>query len=241
MKPTAKPAGEPPDDIRRYLESKGLRPSWSWRDVWQEEHAVAFAVAKAMTDDVLAALQQAVADAVASGLPFSTFRKNIETTLAELGWWGFKEQKNPDTGKTERVELGTPRRLNVIYQTNGRVARAVGQWQRIQRTKSSRPYLLYELGPSQVHRPEHEAWAGTIRKVDDPLWLTLAPPNGWGCKCRLRQLSQREADDAGGETTGPELEWVETTDEKTGDTVRHPKGVDPEWAYNPGEAARPAG
>lgn len=241
MIPTTQPAGDPPDDVRRYLEEKGIRPTWSWREVWQEEHGVAFAVAKAMSEDVLAALQQAVADAVASGLTFDTFRKNLETTLSELGWWGFKEQTNPDTGEAERVELGTPRRLKVIYDTNGRVARAVGQWQRIQRTKSSRPFLLYELGPSIHHRPEHVAWAGSIRSVDDPIWATLMPPNGWGCKCRVRQLSRAEADAAGGETTGPELEWVETTDKKTGETTTHPKGVDPEWAYNPGEAARPAG
>lgn len=241
MRVTAGPAGEPPDSIRAYLERKGLRPSWSWREVWQEEHAVAFAVAKAMGEDLLVELRRAVADAVAGGLPFETFRRKLEPTLGAMGWWGVKEQVNPDTGETERVELGTPRRLRIIYQTNGRVARAVGQWQRIQRTKASRPFLQYQLGPSVEHRPEHVAWAGTIKSVDDPLWSTLMPPNGWGCKCRVVQLSQAEADAAGGESVGPELEIVETTDPETGETVSHPRGVDPEWAYNPGAAARPAG
>lgn len=241
MQVTTGPAGDVPDAVREYLEAKGLRPSWSWREVWQEEHAVAFAVAKAMGVDLLTELQRAVADAIAGGLTFETFRRKLEPTLGALGWWGVKEEINPDTGEAERVELGTPRRLRIIYQTNGRVARAVGQWQRIQRTKASRPFLIYELGPSMEHRPEHVAWAGSIRPVDDPIWAVLMPPNGWGCKCRVRQLSQTEADAAGGVTTGPEIDVVETTDPETGESVQHPKGVDPEWAYNPGASARPAG
>ena len=36
-----------------------------------------------------------------------------------------------------------------------RVARAAGQWARIQRTKEARPYLVYELGPAEKHRPLH--------------------------------------------------------------------------------------
>lgn len=240
MQVTTGPAGEPPDAVRAYLEAKSLRPTWSWREVWQEEHGVAFAVAKAMAVDLLAELQRAVAEAIAGGLTFETFRAKLEPTLGALGWWGVKEQVNPDTGRPEQVELGTPRRLGIIYRTNGRVARAVGQWQRIQRTKASRPFLIYELGPSVEHRPEHVSWAGSIREVDDPLWSMLMPPNGWGCKCRVRQLNRSEAEAAGGVTAGPELDLVETTD-ADGNTVTHPRGVDPEWAYNPGAAPRASG
>ena len=65
---------------------------------------------------------------------------------------------DPETGETREVELGSPRRLKTIYSTNMRTARAAGQWERIQRTKATHPYLLYELGPSGEHRPEHVAW-----------------------------------------------------------------------------------
>lgn len=221
---TAKP-GKVPQAVRKYLEEKGLTPSWNWDEVWQEEHAEAFTVAKAMGKDVLEALRQAVDVAIESGLPFAEFKKNLRTTLAELGWWGVKDVENPKTGEVERVELGTPRRLKVIYVTNARVARAVGQWERIQKTKEDRPFLIYELGPSQQHRAEHEAWAGTILKVDDPAWGKMFPPNGWGCKCRVRQLSEAEADRKGGAGKAPD-------DLDT--------GIDPEWSYNPGDAPRRA-
>ena len=240
MKVTTSEPGKLPESVRKYLEGKGLKPSWNWDEIWQEEHAAAFTVAKAMGLDVLKTLRDAVTVAIAEGQSFDEFRRRLPDVLAALGWWGFQDQINPKTGETERVELGTPRRLKVIYVTNGRVARAVGQWQRIQRTKKTRPFLIYELGPSQNHRPEHAAWAGSIRPVDDPIWGTLMPPNGWGCKCRVRQLSKQEAADLGGETTGPELEYVDAVDPQTGDTVSVPRGVDPEWAYNPGASERQA-
>ena len=62
-------------------------------------------------------------------------------------------------------------------------------------------------------------------KVDDPAWDTMFLPNGWGCKCRVRQLSEREANDLGGESTAPSAEDIAA-------------GIDPEWSYNPGEAPR---
>lgn len=221
MKVKAAEPGKVPRAVRKYLEEKGLKPSWDWDEVWQEEHAHAFTVAKAMAQDVLAALREAVDAAIEGGLPVGEFKKRVRDTLAQLGWWGVQNRKNPKSGEIEKVELGTPRRLKTIYITNARVARAVGQWQRIQATKDHRPYLIYELGPSEHHRPEHESWAGTILKVDDAAWNKMYPPNGWGCRCRVRQLSEAEADRKGGETDAPDVSSIE-----------------PEWAYNPGAAGR---
>jgi hypothetical protein len=61
-----------------------------------------------------------------------------------------------------------------------RVSRSAGQWQRIDRTKKTLPYLVYYLGPSANHRDEHVGWAGTILPVDHPWWDTHFVPNGWG-------------------------------------------------------------
>ena len=138
------------------------------------------------------------------------------------------------TGDDREVELGSPRRLKTIYRANLRTARAAGQWERIQRTTATHPYLLYELGPSEEHRPEHVAWAGTLLRADDPWWRTHYPPNGWGCKCRVRQVSRREAERLGGVTARPASPTREWTNKRTGDTMRVPRGIDPGWDHNPG-------
>ncbi|WP_201341664.1 phage minor head protein [Abyssogena phaseoliformis symbiont] len=74
------------------------------------------------------------------------------------------------TGKTKMAQLGLPRSLYTIYDTNKSTAYAAGQWQRIQQTKDSHPYLLYQLGPNAEHRPEHQSFSQLLLSVDDPFW-----------------------------------------------------------------------
>ena len=121
-----------------------------------------------------------------------------------------------------------------------RTARTAGQWERIQRTRDLLPYLVYSLGPSQVHRDQHVGWAGLILPVDDPWWNTHFPPNGWGCRCRVRQVSARERDrllarEGGGfRAEAPAVRTREWVNPATGDVRRVAEGVDPGWDYNPG-------
>lgn len=89
VKVTAAEPGKVPAAVRRYLEDKGLKPSWDWDDVWQEEHAAAFTVAKAMGQDVLETLRQAVDTAIEGGQTFPEFKKRVRDVLAELGLRGW--------------------------------------------------------------------------------------------------------------------------------------------------------
>lgn len=220
-----------------YLEGKGFKPAFHWQDVWAEEHAHAFTVAKAIDMDVLSALRSEVERAVRDGIPFKEFAATLEPRLQELGWWGKKRQVDPATGEEKIVQLGSPRRLKTIYWANTRSAYAAGQWERAQRTKMALPYFVYELGPSENHRPDHQAWANrpTILPVDHEFWDTHFCPNGWGCKCRLRQISRFEAEGLGGATSAPEIVWKDFTNKRSGEVTRVPQGVDPGWHTNPGK------
>jgi len=190
--PTPFISSPPPADALAWFRAKGLKLGFDYRDVWREEHAIAFTVAKIMQLDVLADVRTAVDQALAEGQTFRDFQKRLTPVLQEKGWWGIQEMTDPLTGEVKQVQLGSPRRLRVIYDTNLRTARAAGQWERIQRTKESLPYLLYTVGPSREHRPEHLSWHGTLLPVDDPFWRTHFTPNGWGCRCRIRQVSHWE-------------------------------------------------
>ncbi|MEI2742727.1 MAG: phage minor head protein [Candidatus Competibacter sp.] len=184
--------GPPPKEALEWFRAKGLKIGFDWRDVWREEHAAAFTVAKIMRLDLLADVRAEVDRALAEGLTFRDFQKRLAPMLQEKGWWGVQDMADPQTGEVRQVQLGSPRRLRVIYDTNLRTARAAGQWARIQKTREGLPYLLYTVGPSREHRPEHLSWHGTLLPVDDPWWKTHFVPNGWGCKCRIRQISRRE-------------------------------------------------
>ena len=52
---------------------------------------------------------------------------------------------NPKTGEIKPVQLGSPRRLEIIYDTNLRTAHAAGAWEGIQDTKAFFPYLRYSV------------------------------------------------------------------------------------------------
>ena len=228
----------PSPEVKRFLEQKALKPSFDWRDVWAEEHAIAFTVAKTTGFDVLEDIHEALRQAIEEGLPFAEFRKRLEPILRKKGWWGRKKVVDPLTGELRDAQLGSRRRLRTIYNANMRSARAAGQWERAQRTKRMLPYFEYRLGPSKQHRPHHEAWARapTILPVDDPFWDTHYPPNGWGCKCWLRQISRREAARKGGPGESPVIEYRNWINRRTGEMEKIPVGIDPGWHTNPGKA-----
>ena len=226
--------GPVPAEALEFFRAKGLRPSFYYLDVAAEEHALAFTVAKSTGFDILEDVKAALDEHLAEGKTFESFRRELTPILEQKGWWGEKEVVDPQTGDKRLAQLGSPRRLKTIFRANMRSARAAGQWQRIQRTRQTHPFLLYRLGPSEEHRAEHVEWAGTLLEADDDWWQTHFPPNGWGCKCWVRQVSSREAERLGGRKAPRPPDLVEWTNPRTGLTQRVDRGLDPSWAGNPG-------
>lgn len=228
--------GPVPVDALQFIKNKGLKSSFSWLDIWREEHAHAFTVAKATQVDVLQSIRAEVEKAIESGTTLREFQRDLTPTLQRLGWWGKQEVADPQTGELIEAQLGSPRRLKTIYRANLRSARSAGQWHRAQRTKVALPYFKYSLGPSEHHREEHVAWDGTILPVDHPFWSTHMPPNGWGCKCRVRQVSQVEMERKGLQVSAdPEVKLAEFVNKRSGEVVKIPEGIDPGWDSNPGK------
>ncbi|MBK1868264.1 phage minor head protein [Aestuariivirga sp. YIM B02566] len=235
MKATIKISSEPSPEVMRFFEEKSLRPSFNWRDVWGEEHAHAFTVAKSAGFDILTDVRGAVADALREGKTFETFQAELEPILRGKGWWGKKKLIDPKTGELVDAQLGSARRLRVIYEANVRSARAAGQWERAQRTKAALPYFEYRLGPSERHRPHHVEKAGIILPIDDPFWDEWFPPNGWGCKCWLRQISRSAASAAGGVSARPIVPRRRYENTRRGIVEELPVGIDPGWQTSPGK------
>lgn len=230
-----------PPEVPRYFADKGLKPRFSWLDVWGEEHAYSFTVAKAVEVELLTTLRDGLKRAIDAGQGFEAWRAELRPELQRLGWWGKRQVSDPLGRQPDKtVDFSAPRRLQTIFSANMRSARAAGQWERIQRTKDALPYLLYVRTTSYQPRPQHLAWAGTILPADDPWWSTHFPPNGWNCKCAVRQVSRREATDKltqpGYSDERPPLDPKGFLNRRTGEIVRVPDGIDPGWAHNPGLA-----
>ena len=174
--------GPVPKEAVAFFKAKklNLHPSFSHLDVAAEEHALGFTVAKSTGYDILGDVHEALEEHLRGGGTLRTFSKELTPILKKKGWWGEQEVKDPETGDPVTAQLGSPHRLRTIFESNMRSARAAGQWQRIQRTKRTHPYIRYGRSTSVERREEHAAWEGTLLPADDPWWDTHFPPNGWG-------------------------------------------------------------
>lgn len=234
------PFGLPPEEAVKFFQQKGFAFSFDWRDVYGKAHARAFTVAKATQLDVLADLRFAVDKAIRTGGTLGEFKKGLRPLLQQKGWWGEKEVIDPKDGVSKLVQLGSPARLRTIYETNLRQAMAAGREEKFERVKDRRPYARYVCILDGRERAEHKAWHGTVLPLDHPWWEQHTPPNGWGCRCKKQQLSERDLVRYGYNVSAepPPTEYRVWTNERTGETTRVPKGIDPGFDYNPGKAPR---
>lgn len=227
-----------PVDALAYFERQGLRTSVNWSEMQHVEFARDFTVAKIAKLDMLTGMHNFIQQGLADGATRPQIEAGIIAQLKREDMWGLVTDKSK-TGTAEPVFFG-PRRVANMVATNIRVARAAGQWERIQRAKADRPYLLYRHKPCRHPRYWHLKWDGTILPVDHPWWRKHFPPNGWGCGCIVIQLSEADLRrrklkvSAAPPDEGPVRRWERPA---TGDVHFVPAGIDPGWDYNPGVAS----
>ena len=214
--------------------------TFSWQDLWQQEHGRHFTVSRLARLDLLQAIQEGLSRSVAGDLSRRDWMRDTEQLLAQAGWWGEKQVLDPATGKLVKTTFD-PARLKLIYDTNTRQAAAAGQWERIQRTKRALPYLRYITKRDDRVRPQHASWDNVTLPVDDAFWQTHYPPNGWRCRCRVVGVSQAEYDRGEGPTGAPLVKEAPATpstpfiNKRTGEVSQVPAGVDPGFDFNPGQ------
>lgn len=244
-----------PRQALEYIRNKKLRPAFSYKDVWNEEHATAFTVAKAMQLDVLSDIKGAVEKAIENGTTFEQFKKELKPTLMQKGWWGKKKMTDPLTGETIAAQLGSDRHLKTIYSTNLRSAYQKGQYDRTMES-DLHPYLMYRIGPSLRHREQHVRWNNLIRPKDDPIWNYIFPPNGYGCKCYTVAVTEARkqkyecdgvpAYDPGARKTvrvpvhteAPKMTYKVYENVRKGIIERIPAGITPGFNWNQGKSDR---
>ena len=69
--------------------------------------------------------------------------------------------------------------------------------------------------------------------MNDPIWQIITSPNGYGCKCWIKQLTRRQTEQYGITSDDDPVGETETyTNPKTGETYPVPIGVEPSFAHN---------
>lgn len=225
------------------LQRRGLDlfPSGHWATVWQNQHHAGFTVARSAGFDILKDIHTALLQAKAQGLTFNDFRRDLIPALQRKGWWGRRDITDPLTGEARSVQLGSVRRLRTIFDVNMRVSAAQGRWEQQQQLKDTNPYLRYIGILDSRIRPQHRRWHNTVLPIDHPWWKTHYPPNGWKCRCRTMAVTREDAEQNGWKIGAPPDEGTRFwTNPATGEIIEVPVGIDPGWAYNPGDVSRAA-
>ncbi len=184
----------PPEQAVEFLRSKGLQVSESWRDLWQTAHRRAFTVARSAGYDVLEDIRSALVESMSKGESYQQFIDKLTPTLQAKGWWG--KEIDYETGEitvypgTSRpVELGSPRRLKLIYEQNMQTAFQAGRWRGMKAATATHPFWRYVAVLDNRTRPTHRAMHGRVFRHDDAGWSVAYPPNGWKCRCRAQPLT----------------------------------------------------
>jgi SPP1 gp7 family putative phage head morphogenesis protein len=203
-----------------FLKSKLPERSLAWDDLAGPVNAKVFTVAGATSLSVVTDLHKAITDAADNGTTITEFRKAFDKTVAQSGW-----SYNGSRGWRTRI----------IFDANLRSAHMAGRWSQIWAGRDRRPFLQYRTAGDARVRPQHRQWNGIVRAITDAFWSVFYPPNGWGCRCTVRALTQSEID-AKGLTVDTAPFPVQTrTVTKAGEpTDVVPVGVDPGWDHNVG-------
>ena len=218
----------PPEEIVKWFQDKGLSFSWNWDDIIKDAHARAFTAAKVMKLDILQELKNEVDKIFTHGITYNTFRKELEPILKRLGWWGKVKAAdvpgyNPESGVDPEkiVQLGSPKRLETIFQTNSNVAYNAGRYKFQMQNAASRPYWMYMQLERKHKRKAHAFYANKVFMWDDPIWDKIYPPNGFNCGCYVIALSKEEFESRG-------LKLSQGSDVRV--------DVAEGWDYNPGKS-----
>lgn len=205
------PVAVPTPGIVAWIDAKATTEIDNWNEIGPEEYARAFTAARTAGYDVVRDLYDGFRAALAANQGEVEFAKAVTPILRAKGWMA------------DADDAQLARRLAVIFDTNLRISRAVGQWQRVQATKAALPYLFYSATLDSRVRPSHAAMHGTIAPVDHPIWNRWYPPCGYRCRCVVRQMTRSQALRAGGVTDEAEL-----------DRRLREHQPDAGWDFNPG-------
>lgn len=221
--------GLPPERAVEYFRSRGLQLAGDWKQAAAAARAGAFSVAGVLKADVLQDLRSAMDRAVADGITFHDWRRQVRAQLASKGYLS-KVPAEPDTGEVLPGRgLSRPWHLDTVFRTNTQGAYMAGRYKAQVENAQRRPYWMYVAVMDSRTRQAHRALNGRVFRWDDPVWGIAYPPNGYRCRCRVRALGERElaAERLPLSSSEGRLETVDVDLGPRGGTVRVTKYRDP--------------
>lgn len=195
----------------QYFSSLALVPSRHWLELSPGQHNLAFTI-PGLGEAELRQVHALMFEAIASGQTVRQFILAISASGSAAS--------SADAGNlTDWCHRYFNHYLRQSYNA-GRMAQ-------LNRLRKVLPYWRYQAGDSS-----HSQWNGLVLRAENAWWDTHAPANGWGCRCYLDALSERDLQKLGGRVSDtPPVVWAEV--QVDGFTCVTPEGVAPGFCYSP--------
>lgn len=157
------------------------------RDIPEQIRARAFFSARVAEAHVIDRFRQ-ISDDYSSGKIGRGEARNLMRLYAR--------QSGKDDGTASLKNLASTSRLNLILDQNAKMARAVGEFERMYSPANLEafPYVIYHASVgSKSPRSSHGQYDGMIFDKRDPWLRSHWPPWDFGCNCQLENCSAQRA------------------------------------------------
>jgi SPP1 gp7 family putative phage head morphogenesis protein len=174
-----------PEFARRdfeFLSAKQAMTADEYAGLARGYRSKAFTMSGVENEDLLAAVNDKLAEVVKAGGTEKDFERAVDDAFAEFGVDG------PEAWRT-----------NVVFDTNVRQAQSEGEWEQLHSTgvMEAFPFFRYRTRGDERVRFNHAWMNGRVYASDDPLWDEWWPPNGFNCRCWIDYISRAEAEAQG--------------------------------------------
>lgn len=191
----------PFEEAIAYLRDKVPMPTSAWDELWGEIQDTAFSVAGITSADILNDLHQAVIRAEEDGTTLDEFKRSVKESIATRG------VPTPLTNA----------RMNLVFDQN--LASAHGAGRKLQLDELKPDYVMWRHRDSRVPRPAHLALNNKVFRRDE---LPGYPPCGFGCRCAVFGLSDRDLKERKLSLSDPITQTVTAKDRITGKKFKLP-------------------
>ncbi len=180
----------PPKDAINFLRNLTPVTREIFDGLSKQYQVESFTVAGVTDQRVLGRIRDALTQVITEGGTDADFRRAVAGLTTDAG-----------------VEQLAAAEVDNVFQTMSHKAYSSGRYEQLtdDSVRDALPFWQYwTVGDDRV-RPEHRVLDQFTAHVDDPVWLKIYPPCGWGCRCSVVGLSADEAPDDASELGLPRL------------------------------------
>jgi SPP1 gp7 family putative phage head morphogenesis protein len=155
---------------------KKLIDARSFKEAEAAIKAITFSVQRIEFLNVINAMQKSLDEAFERGITYKDWLNDLPNFFKRIGL----ARKEPQL---------TPGHFETVFRTNQHSVYNAAKWGTFQAEDYVDSMRYDTVGDNRV-RDEHAALDGLIFKKNDPIWDSIYPPNGYGCRCSTTPLSR---------------------------------------------------